>query len=197
MRKIVIYVLAAVAAIFILNYSHSSKNHGSYYGSRDYCTGNYYNSSYYGIDKVNALPNNFVMPSLKRNDSILSILKSELESNYQSLWELDYSHLFRDMDTFPNIKLRSSIYDDNNFSSELSFDVQELKFPETSLSDLKLEYETTLRTKNLNNTLTCISSFDPSLPRFQRFESKIHIDSIAEDNFSIPSDSNVQDTIKF
>ena len=53
MRKIVIYVLAAVAAIFILNYSHSSKNHGSYYGSRNYSTGNYYNSGYYGFDKVN------------------------------------------------------------------------------------------------------------------------------------------------
>ena len=110
------------------------------------------------------------------------------------------------MDSLRIGKLHSGIHDDNNFSSELSFDVRELKSPKTSLSDLKLNYETSLRTMNPNNTLTRTSSFDTILLDIQidtilldiqKFKSEIHIDSIAEDNFSIPSDDNVQDTIKF
>jgi len=205
MRKLVIYVLASISVICVLINNHESrKDYGSPYASGVYSRDNYYNSDYHRFDKGISipLPQEIVKPSLKRNDSILSILKSgpTMHRPISIPKTVDYSYLYRNMDSLRIGKLHSGIHDDNNFSSELSFDVRELKSPKTSLSDLKLNYETSLRTMNPNNTLTRISSFDTILLDIQidtilldiqKFKSEIHIDSITEDNFSIPSDDNV------
>lgn len=82
-------------------------------------------------------------------------------------------------------------------SQKSSFGDQELKLQEKSPYDLKLEYETSLKTKNSNNMPASINSFNPTLPSLQRFESKLSIDTTAGNNISIPSDINAPDSIDF